>query len=82
VLEWQLSELKRKATKRHVQALEMADAYASLKRTDEALHYLEEAYNERAPFLVRIQSDPTFDFLHSEPRYQAVIEKMGLTPAW
>ena len=82
VLEWQLSELIRKAAKQRVQALEMADAYANLKRKDETLHYLEQAYNERAPFLVRIQSDPTFDFLHSEPRYRAVVEKVGLTPAW
>lgn len=81
VLEWQLSELKKKATKQYVPALSMADLYASLNRKDEALHYLEEAYKERAPFLVRIQSDPSFDFLHSEPRYQAVVEKMGLPPA-
>jgi TolB-like protein/DNA-binding winged helix-turn-helix (wHTH) protein len=82
VLEWQLSELKKKAAKQYVQPLDMAYVYASLERKDEALHYLEEAYNERAPFLVRIQSDPNFDFLHSEPRYQAVVKKMGLDPAW
>jgi hypothetical protein len=52
-----------------------------LKHKEEALHYLEQSYQERAPWLVRIQSNPDYDFLHSDPRYQAIVRKMGLPAA-
>ncbi len=81
VLEWELNDFKKKAAKGYVSPLEFADSYAGLRRKDEAIHYLELAYKERAPYLVRIQSDPNFDFLHSDPRYQAVVRKMGLPAA-
>jgi hypothetical protein len=32
------------------------------------------------PWLGQIQNMPSFDFLHSEPRYQAIVKKMGLPP--
>ena len=82
VVEWQISERKKRATREYVRAMDFADPYGHLRRKDETLHYLEEAFKERTPFLVRIQSDPTFDFLHSEPRYQVLVKKMRLLPAW
>lgn len=82
IFEWQLDELRRKAAKKYVSPLDFANLYACLKRKGETLHYLEEAYRERSPWLVRIQSNPDFDFLHSEPRYQALVKGMGLTPAF
>jgi TolB-like protein len=82
VLEWQLSDLRKKAAGKYVSPLELADIYACLKHKEEALHYLEQSYQERAPWLVRIQSAPNFDFLHSDPRYQAIVKKVGLPPAW
>lgn len=80
VFELQLSQLRKKAARKYVSPLELASIYACLKRKDEALHYLEEAHQEHAPWLVRIQSDPSFDFLHADPRYQAIVKKMGLPP--
>ena len=53
-----------------------------LRSTEETLRYLEQAYEERSPFLVFVQSDANFDFLHAEPRYRAIIKKMGLPPAY
>jgi hypothetical protein len=29
-----------------------------------------------------LQSHPGFDFLHSDPRYRAIVNKMGLPPAY
>jgi hypothetical protein len=43
--------------------LELSDIYACLKYKDETVYYLEQAYREHAPWLVKIQSDPSFDFL-------------------
>jgi hypothetical protein len=52
--------------------------YAHLRRKEDALHHLKLAYQEREPWLVHIQNMPSFDFLHSEPRYQFIVRKMGL----
>jgi hypothetical protein len=74
----QLSKVKKKAAKTYVSPLELAELYACLRRKQEALHFLELAYEERVPWLVHIQGNANFDFLHSEPRYQAIIGKMRL----
>ena len=34
--------------------------------------------HERSPCLVFLKSQPVFDFLHREPRYQGLVEKVGL----
>jgi TolB-like protein/DNA-binding winged helix-turn-helix (wHTH) protein/cytochrome c-type biogenesis protein CcmH/NrfG len=82
VLEWKVDVLKRKAAKQYVSPTDFADAYALLGRKEETIRYLEESYQERAPHLVFLQSDPTLDFLHSNPRYRAIVNKMGLPPAY
>jgi hypothetical protein len=45
---------------------------------EETLRLLEEAYRERSPRPVFLQNEPNFDFLHAEPRYQALVQKIGL----
>jgi hypothetical protein len=82
VLAWRVVRLKRKAAKQYVSPLDFADAYAQLGRKEETIHYLEESYRERSPHLVFLQSHPTFDFLHSDLRYRAIVNKMGLPPAF
>jgi hypothetical protein len=42
------------------------------------MKYLEASYREHDPDLIFIQADPLFDFLHSDPRYRALVKKMGL----
>ena len=79
VLDWKLTGLKERGMQGdYVAPLELADVYACLKRKDEALHYIDRAYQEHDPQLVHLQTNPIYDFLHSDPRYQAVVRKMGL----
>ena len=75
-----VDRLKRTAAKQYVSPSDFADAYAELGRKEKTIRYLEESYRERSPHLVFLQSDPFFDFLHSDPRYRAIIQKMGLPP--
>ena len=49
---------------------------------EETLKYLEAAYREHTPFLITIQNEPVFDFLHIDPRYRALVTKLGLQPAY
>ena len=82
VLEWKVEVLKRKAAKQYVSPSDFVDAYAQLGRKEETIHYLEKSYQEHAPHLVFLQSDPAFDFLRSDPRYRDIVNKMGLPPAF
>jgi len=80
VLERNLSDVQRTATRKYVSPIEFAFCYARLRRKDETIRYLERAYQEQTPFLVHLPHDPNFYFVHSDPRFQAIIKKMGLPP--
>jgi TolB-like protein/DNA-binding winged helix-turn-helix (wHTH) protein len=79
---WNVDRLKGEAAKQYVSPSDFVHAYAELGRKEETIRYLEESYRERAPHLVFLQSDPFLDFLHSDPRYRAIVSKMGLPPAY
>jgi TolB-like protein/DNA-binding winged helix-turn-helix (wHTH) protein len=80
-MEWRLAHWKKLQAKDYIPPLAFAGTTARLGRKQETLHYLEQAYAEHVPWLVFIQSDPDFDGLHSDPRYQAIVKKIGLPPA-
>ena len=52
--------------------------YAFLGEKEKALDNLEKAYENGAFMMAWVGSEPIFDGLHSEPRYQAILKKMGL----
>lgn len=52
--------------------------YAILGARDDAFQWLEKAYETHNPGLVSIQSHAAFDTLHSDPRYAALLKRMGL----
>ena len=45
---------------------------------EQILKYLELAYREHDPDMIKVQNKPLFDFLHSDPRYHALPKKIGL----
>jgi TolB-like protein/DNA-binding winged helix-turn-helix (wHTH) protein len=49
------------------------------KEKDKVLALLEEAYIERSPALTQIKVDPRYDPLRSDPRFQELLRKVGLT---
>jgi TolB-like protein/DNA-binding winged helix-turn-helix (wHTH) protein len=82
LLEWDLNWNKQKAARQYISPLDFANDSGLLERQEETLGYLEQAYRERAPFMIHIQCNPNFDFLHAEPRYRAIVKKMDLPPAF
>ncbi len=54
--------------------------YTDLGDTDQALKWLERAFDEHLGFLVYLKVEPGFIPLHDEPRFQALLAKMGLGP--
>lgn len=63
-----------------VNAVSVARLYGRLGDKDQTLAWLEKAYEERVPAVVHINSSPEFEFLRSDPRYAALIRRIGLAP--
>jgi TolB-like protein/DNA-binding winged helix-turn-helix (wHTH) protein/Flp pilus assembly protein TadD len=82
IIRLQLTALNSRAQKEYVSPLQLADQYAQLGLKEQAIHFLEEAYKERSPRLVWLQSWPAYDFLHSDQRYQNIVRQIGLPPAF
>jgi TolB-like protein/AraC-like DNA-binding protein len=57
----------------------LATRYAMLGNKEETLKWIEKEFDERHPDLARINNNPDYDFIRSEPRFQAIIKKMGLS---
>jgi serine/threonine protein kinase/Tfp pilus assembly protein PilF len=73
-----LEELKTKSQKQFVSPYGMADIYAAMGDHDKAFELANKAYEERDEGLIFIKIDPNFAPFHSDPRYQALLKKMGL----
>jgi serine/threonine protein kinase/TolB-like protein len=56
----------------------IAAAYAGARDRANTLRWLEESYRRREPLLVTLGGDPIWDFLRSEPRFQALVHNMAL----
>jgi TolB-like protein len=56
----------------------LAKWYAMLDRKEETIGWLEKSIENRSK-IAQINNDPDFDNLRSEPRFQKLIEKMGLS---
>jgi len=80
--EWWVKHTKSQNVNGYISPLAMANSYAQAENKEETFRYLERAYDEHSSKLVFLQNNPVFDFLHSEPRYQALVKKMGLPPAY
>ena len=55
----------------------MIDNYAHLHDRQQTLNFLEDGYLEHCRGMARLKVDPAYDFVRSEPRFQAVLEKMA-----
>jgi DNA-binding winged helix-turn-helix (wHTH) protein/TolB-like protein/tetratricopeptide (TPR) repeat protein len=56
-----------------------AGAYASLGDNDEAFEALDQSYAARSNWLIYLKLDPRFDSLHKDPRFAALLKKVGLS---
>lgn len=59
--------------------LGLATIYARVGKKEEALYWLEKYFETRPLVLPRINNEPELEILRSEPRFQAMIKKLGLS---
>ena len=55
-----------------------AQLYFALGEIDQGFRCLEEAYEERSSGLTRLKIDPLYDSVRSNPRFKALLKRMGL----
>jgi tetratricopeptide (TPR) repeat protein len=71
-------QLVKSSQQRYVPATMIAQIYTGLGETDLAMEWLEKAYEQRDPQLFRIKVVPSVDPLRSDPRFIALLKKIGL----
>jgi serine/threonine protein kinase/cytochrome c-type biogenesis protein CcmH/NrfG len=69
---------KRLGEGKYQSPLNIALNYALAGFNSEALDWLERAVEERTPWLPELKMDPTWDAIRSQPRFVAVLKKVGL----
>jgi TolB-like protein/DNA-binding winged helix-turn-helix (wHTH) protein/Tfp pilus assembly protein PilF len=72
-----IDELKEGSRQHHISASLFTEAYIGLGEKDEAMTWLERAYEEHDQWMVYIKSYPGWDALRSEPRFQALVRRMN-----
>lgn len=74
---WLIEQQKQKP---RVNPYSIAKWHVFVGEKENALTWLEKAFEDRLPGIPRINCDIDFDIIRNEPRFLALIEKMGLTP--
>ncbi len=65
---------------RHVTPYWVAKINTGSGQNDEALKWLEKAYEERSGWLIWLKIDPTLDSLRSDSRFQDLLRRMNFPP--
>ncbi len=68
----------KKAKQEYVSPFDIAGNYALMGDKENVFRYLEKAYAERNLYLSYLAVDHDFDFLRADPRYTALLRRMGL----
>jgi hypothetical protein len=66
------------SSKNYTQAFFTAQKYAFLGEKEKALELLEKSFDMNNRFMISINKNFYFESLHSEPRFIALLRKMGL----
>lgn len=73
-----LAQLEQSASQGYVPPYDMAVANAGLGDWDAFFAWLEKAYAERSDALLYLAVDPMFAELHDDPRFTALVRRIGL----
>ena len=73
-----LDELNRLSAQQYVSPFAMAQIHLGLGNRDQALDWLEKAGKARSPFVLTIAVSRVFDPIRGDPRFIALVQKLGL----
>lgn len=69
--------LQEAAKQAYISPIFMAMAYAAAGEKDLTIKWLEKAIEDRSGWVVEIPSEPVWDLVRDDPRYQELIKKVG-----
>ena len=75
-----MTELQAQTKSKYVSPFDIALVHAGLGENDQALAWLEKAYEERSTELVTLTTEPRLDNLHSDGRFAELARRVGLVP--
>jgi tetratricopeptide (TPR) repeat protein len=75
-----LAELLELTKQQYVPPFHIATIYAGLGDKDRALAWLEKAYEQHDFWLRLLKVEPSLDSLRPDPRFQDLLNRMGLSP--
>jgi len=73
-----VAELEALARHRYVTPVAFCIAHLGLRNADQVFYWLERAYQDRRGWLTYLKVDPIFDAVRDDPRFAALVNKMGL----
>ncbi len=73
-----LKEIAPEGNVDYVRSEILAAVYGELRDADEAFRQLERGYGERSAGLIYLHLDPMYDSLREDPRFSALVERIGL----
>ncbi|MGA8270659.1 MAG: winged helix-turn-helix domain-containing protein [Candidatus Sulfotelmatobacter sp.] len=76
----QLEFLEARSRKMYTSPIDFAYQYAFLNDRERTLKSLEDSFRDRSPGMAFLQNEPLFNFVHYDPRYKALVKKMGIIP--
>jgi TolB-like protein/Flp pilus assembly protein TadD len=74
-----LADLERMSSERTVAHEDLAFLHAGLGILDRTFELLDRACEERSGWLVDLKVDPSFDALRGDPRFEAILRRIGLS---
>ena len=72
-----LEELREVGTRGYLDPTNVALVHVGLGDTDQVVDWLNKAYEDRAGWIVWLNTYPLFDPLRSDPRFQALPQRMN-----
>ncbi|HJU62328.1 MAG TPA: tetratricopeptide repeat protein, partial [Candidatus Binatia bacterium] len=72
-----LKKVKERPPQVYFPPQDIALIHVGLGEKDQALDWLEKAVQERSPWLIHLGVDPRFDPLRSDPRFAALVRRIG-----
>ena len=75
-----LDDLTKLAQHKYVAPQFFAGIHIGLGESDRAMEYLEKSYEEHSHWLIYLHIDPSMDPLRDQPRFQDLLQRVGLPP--
>jgi len=73
-----IKELENRVEESTIISVFIAQIYSGLRENDKAFEWLEKSYTIRDPHLIQLKYQPEYHNIRSDPRFKALLRKMGL----